>query len=157
MSELLVYEREPKNAAVLARVSGLALCEVRSLTQLMDAIETTQPCVLCIQVRLEELPRVLSVTHQVKRAAGRPAVIGLPGANLRPYSLLLYEAGMDMLFWSMLDRDRASGLMRRMSRTVRPKRNLEEPLKSQVWSRLPWKRHATGGGSAPEKRNNGGI
>lgn len=153
MSLLLVYEQQPLNAALFARAcDGLKLNEVRSLTQLTSALDQVQPAVACLQVELAELIEVASIVRQIKRdTQNRCLVIGMPVQPVRAYAVPLYAAGVDMLFWSMLHRDRAVRLIRRRVTLAATAVEKDESLRSGVWSRLPWKRHRTGGGSSSEK------
>ena len=82
--------------------------------------------------------------HQVK-CDTNAAVIAMPEAAVKGHECLLYEAGVDLLFWSMRDRDSVQRLMRAKLAGVVQKD--DSTFQSQIWARLPWKRHATGGSS----------
>ena len=149
MNQLLVYEKQPLNAALFARASGgLKLNEARSLTQVKRSLEQMEPSVVCLQLELHELTAVASVVRQIKRESRSHAlVIGMPEPPVRDYVAFLYEAGVDSLFGSMLDRDRAVRLIRRRVALATAVTDQGESMKTQVWAQLPWKRYGTGGGS----------
>ena len=148
MNKLLVYEKTPLNASVLARATGLELNQVRSLSQLSDALSTADRKIRCvgIEVAFDELASVLGLVQQVKRDTDA-VVIAMPTADVKGHECLLYEAGVDLVFCSMRDRDRVVRLMRAKLAGVVESEGGDSAIKSRIWSRLPWKRHATGGSS----------
>lgn len=156
MSELLVCESKPLNAAVLAQKTDLELREVRSLEQLEVAIRQDDPLVVAIEIRLANLASSLEIVRRIK-ATTRAAVLAMPWPDVEPFTAELLAAGVDLVFWSMLDRTRAASFIDRKVQ-VEARRNVQGTgltLEQRIWSRLPWKRHATGGSSRDKKRNNG--
>ena len=141
--ELLVYERSPAYAALFAKLSGLPLSEVRSLTQLRQALAVSEPRILCLQVLPAELLPVMDVIWRAKAAGA--TVIAMPERSLATQQLPLWEAGTDFLFWSMLDQARAERLLQRSSASDGPRRQRSLSWREEVWQRLPWKRSASRG------------
>lgn len=145
MSQLLVYETTPLNAAVLARLADVNLREVRSLSQLENAIlDQPKPQAIAIEVTMDTLLKVVTLIHRAKSRTGA-AVIAMPDSTVRLGIGALYEAGTDLVFRSMLDRPKARTLIRNK---IRIHEQSDEKLrqlgfKRRVWSSLPWKRQAT--------------
>lgn len=158
MSDLLVYERRPQLAAWFARLAeGFRLREVRSLTQLRGAIRESVPCVLCVEVDRDELLEVADIVHYVKCCSGSPvAVLAMPTQEAQLSVLPLFEAGVDAIFESVLDHQRVAGLLRRAKKAADHTIDDSKPLRSEVWSRIPWKSHAIGSSHTNQKGNNKG-
>lgn len=158
--KLLVFERRPKNAALLARVSGLELHEVRSLSQFQDSLKASEPLVCAIEVSISDPFDSIRLVRDVKRTT-RSAVIALPdlGRNKslrvrREVEAFLYEAGADVILASMLDLVNTSRFLRNCvgsNGTVDGMAGTESaddtiiPIRTWVWDRLPWKRFASAG------------
>lgn len=144
MSKLLIYESEPLNAAMFARLGGLDLWEVRSLTQLEEAI-ASGPCpeVMAVEVTQESIATVASLIQQAKLTS-QVAVIAMPTSAVRFGERWLYEAGTDLIFRSMLDRRKASTLIHNRLRSVCDQQDASatECPRARFWASLPWKRHA---------------
>lgn len=168
MTDLLVYEAIPLNAAEFARLADVRLREVRSLTQLRQAIEGAEnpsSLVVAIEVTQKSLVDVVTLVHSLQRRArkqsagsGRPAVIAMPDSTVQFGTHALYEVGTDLVFRSMLDRNMVASLIRAKNRANtsdnrpreltadNPGQELpQDDLRAKVWSRMPWKRMATGG------------
>lgn len=147
MNVLLVYESEPRNAATLARLGEVKLREVRSLMQLKRAMENQTAQIVAIEVTsAANLPAVANLIRTMKRKARNLAVIAMPRDNELATSThaWLYEAGADVIFESILDRQSARRLIQRAaSRRVDVDRESDVPFRQQVEHRLPWKRFAT--------------
>ena len=145
--ELLVYESEPRNAAMLARLGDVKLREVRSLMQLKRAMESQTADIVGVEVtQLENLPAVTNLVRAMKREARHLAVIAMPRRFDTDFAVnqWLYEAGADLIFASILDRKAARRLMQRaLMRRPTTTTVDEPPFRSQVMARLPWKRSAT--------------
>ncbi len=144
MSKLLVYEKKPLNAALLARATGLELSQVRSLKQLSEALVSSKPVCIALEVKMHELTSAIRTAREVKCQTGA-AVIAMPESAAMGQECLLYEAGVDLVFWSMRDRNRVQRLVRAKLAGVADPVGEESTLKTRLWDRLPWKRHATGG------------
>jgi hypothetical protein len=133
---------------VFARLADLDLDlrEVRSFAQLEQAMGEITPSVIAVEVQLDQLAKAIATIHRAK-AGSRAAVIAMPDPEVEPWTTSLYEAGTDLIFRSMLDRAKAATLIRGRVRLDREShRNQDElSLRRQVWGRLPWKRHASGG------------
>lgn len=150
---LLVYESTPLNAAEFARLAEVQLREVRSLSQLEEALRLQPaPHIVAIETTQTQLVRVAGLIRQTKRNTGA-AVIVMPDSTVRSGVLGLYEAGADLVFRSMLHRSRVATLMRNCiglaHQTYGERKSTE--LRDQIWGRMPWKRFATAGsgGSSP--------
>lgn len=144
MNKLLVYEKTPLNAAVLARATGLELSQVRSLKQLSEALHASKPICVAVEVTIHDLASVMRIVRQVK-CDSDAAVIAIPESAVKGHECLLYEAGVDLVFWSMRDRNSVQRLMRAKLDGVVQSEGDGLSFKTRLWSRLPWKRHATGG------------
>lgn len=144
MADLLVYEKKPNHAAMLARLASLQLKEVRSIQQLEMSLRDDSPAVVVVEVSLDRMPLVLPPIRFAKTHA-RAAVIAIPSTAVKPWATYLHEAGADLVFWSVLDRPKVIALIRNRMRLVNENHELE-PIRQRIWGRLPWKRHASGGG-----------
>lgn len=147
MTTLLVYESKPLNAAMLARLARVELVEVRSVLQLERSIEDASGVfALAVEVTQQSLIPVARLIHRAKSTRAT-AVIAMPDKSLQFGSQFLYEAGADLLFRSMLDRDLAKSLLTNVLRAHAKRSQLNNcvPFRDHVWESLPWKRRATGG------------
>ena len=147
MTRLLVYESKPVNAAMLARLARVELVEVRSVLQLEQAIsEASDGFAMAVEVTQQALIPVARLVRRAKTSQAT-AVIAMPDKSLQCGTRILYEAGADLLFRSMLDRDMARSLLNNVLRAHANRRQASAsvPFRAQVWESLPWKRHATGG------------
>ena len=158
MNELLVFESVPLNAAVLSRLADVQLSEVRSLTQLEQTLrDRPVPRILAVEVTQETIPTIATLIHGVKSRA-RLAVIVMPDSTVHTGLTMIYEAGVDLVFRSMLDCPLAARLMAR-SLDFRGRNedcDADIDFRTRVWRQIPWQRHATGGSSRAEKGNNRG-
>lgn len=160
---LVVYEKKPRNAALVARATNCTLHEVRSVAQLRDALVALQPHFICFAASAEELIDLLQIVHDWKQSIraknGAPGKFGVAVAmadlSTEAFHASLYEAGVDAIFGSIMDLNRVTSVIRRAQQHLSVGQGGHEPLKTKIWSRLPWKRHASGGGSKDEKGNNG--
>lgn len=146
--DLLVYESEPRNAAVLARLGDVKLREVRSLMQLKRAMESEPARIVGIEVtEPANLPAVANLVRTMKQQSRHLAVIAMPRNNTIGFEAnpWLYEAGVDLIFASILHRAAATRLVHRVvSRPfARSMADAEQPFRGQVISQMPWKRFAS--------------
>lgn len=147
--QLIVYERAPLNAPSLAKRNALQLREVRSLQQTRCAIEQAPWSIVALEVQFDNL---VPTTELARWAKSRfpVALIGLPDRSVGDcWNAYLSESGVDLIFRSNLDLNLMSRLVKRQclrSKIVAENRT-PIPLRNQVWQRLPWKRHASGGRS----------
>ena len=143
---LVVYESEPRNAAVLARLADVELVEVRSLTQLRLALDDKMPDILAVEVTLANLVEVSRTIHDLKVQA-TVGIIGIPESNHDAGVSILHEAGVDLVFRSMLDAAKVAAFIERRRQIVRSCNadTGRQAWREQIWARIPWKRHATGG------------
>ena len=144
MSKLLIYESEPLNAAMFARLGGLELWEVRSLSQLEEAI-ASGPCpeVMAVEVGQDSIETVAELIQQAK-SKSPVAVIAMPTSAVRFGERWLYEAGADLIFRSMIDRRKANTLIHNRLRSVSDQQDASEAQgpRARFWESLPWKRQA---------------
>lgn len=153
-AQLIVFETSPLHAQALAGVTSLELREVRSLFQLRPAIRAAPTSVVAVELHEPNLVKVLETIIWAKTEFS-PTVIGLTNDRSHPYALEIHESGVDFIFRSNLDLPQAGSLIRQHLGRLPPTVLEELPFRSQIWQRLPWKRHDTGGRSRAEKRNNG--
>ena len=144
MSKLLIYESEPLNAAMFARLGALDLWEVRSLSQLEKAIDSG-PCpeVMAVEVTQHSIELVAALIQQAK-SKSPIAVIAMPDSAVRCGERWLYEAGADLIFRSMLDRRKANTLIHNRLRLESDQQVATDAESSceRFWAGLPWKRRA---------------
>lgn len=146
MSNLVVYESVPRNAATLARLAPVKLVEVRSLMQLKRAVERDPATIIAMEItQPQNLPAAANLIHWIKRERARTAVIAMPLVPFPPASAWLYESGVDAIFESMLDRDFVRKLMCRALARASRGSEVEESgsFRERVVASLPWQRFAT--------------
>ena len=143
MGELLVYESKPLNAAIFGRLSALQLREVRSLLQLRQALAVGPNQFVAIEIQPDHVVAAIPMVRLAKQTGA--AVVAMPNSQVRSWDRAMYEAGADLIFRSMLDRERVAGLLRRVDCRRTAVADPDLPFRQLVWSRLPWKRHASAG------------
>ena len=148
MSQLLVYERKPRRAAILARVSSLDLRQVRSLTQLRESMAEVNPTICAIEISRVHAFETIELMHAISRNSRAPIIAMPEFAISREWPWLtpvLYEAGATAVFSSMLESGAVVDLIRRcVAKMVKPSGDTQ-PIRAWTWSRLPWKRLASDG------------
>lgn len=144
MTQLLVYESKPLNAALFHRLADSELREVRSLMQLKQAIDQRAPQIVAIEItEQKDLLTVVRLIQTLKRNWPAISVICMPLPAVSFGTLWLYEAGTDLIFRSMLDRDRLSAILRRACRRHGANETEPNSVRQRVYSAIPWKRHAS--------------
>lgn len=144
MTQLLVYESKPLNAAVFDRLADVELREVRSLMQLTKAIREKVPPIVAIEVTGQKnLVTVGQLVRSIKLDHPSTAVICMPLPAVRTGTCWLYEAGTDLIFRSMLDRDRVACLIRAAAKRHQPAETQANSVRERTFAAIPWKRHAT--------------
>ena len=160
MTKLLVYESEPRNAALLARLASVQLREVRSLMQLKKAMGSEPADIVAIEVtESNNLPIVAQLIDWMK-SEWVPAVIAMPRfiesqteidsptspdavAYQHAAHSCLYESGADVIFRSMIDRELARTLIRRVVDRENSRPRQSSSFQQRVFATLPWKRFST--------------
>lgn len=150
MTHLLVFEPIPRNAALLARLADVELQEVRSITQLKQAIRQSPPQIVAIEIEpvgqagsADDFAERISLIHWLKTICPQCVVIAMPTMAVCHETCWLYESGVDLIFRSMLDRDLATKLMQRASQDALNGNLADLPLAQQIQASLPWKKHAS--------------
>ena len=149
---LVVCEPQPRWSRLLrpiARDVGIQLREVRGLEQIWPVVEEAPSSVVCLHVTGNNVTRCMAAAHWIKQ--NHPVtLVALPIRACGPWAWRMYECGVDQVVHSPLDLRSTATMIRRHTR-----RSLllddfdkitEESYHDQLWKRLPWKRHAMGGG-----------
>lgn len=143
MTQLLVYESIPRNAALLGRIADVAIREVRSRTQLLQSLREYSPQVVAIELPAkEDLVATAELIRSLKTDSASLVVIAMPKSTDIVTTRWLHEAGVDFVFRSMLDRDRVAALIRRVVSGNSPSgpSSSSHDFRRDIFSKLPWKR-----------------
>ena len=149
---LVVCEPQPRWSRLLRPVAcevGIQLWEVRGLEQIWPVVEEAPSSVVCLHVTDDNVARCMAAAHWIKQ--NHPvAIVALPIRAFIPWAWRMYEFGVDQVVHSPLDLRTTATLIRRHTRRSFLLDDLDEisegSYHDQLWKRLPWKRHDTGGG-----------
>ena len=104
---------------------------------------------VCLHVTGDNVARCMAAAHWIKQ--NHPvAIVALPIRACIPWSWRMHEFGVDQVVHSPLDLRTTATLIRRHTRRslfLNDSNEITEgTYRDQLWKRLPWQRHDTGGG-----------
>jgi len=139
--DLVVCERTGTWAAAMRRALGLLSgpCETRSWAACLREVRARSAALVALEISPENAEAACGRIADFTQRFPRVRVVLLADRKLRPVEWLLREAGAVDVLFSLCDVPRLQPVLRRFGEQMPSSR---PGFREQVWSRLPWPRHA---------------
>lgn len=139
--DIVVCERTGTWAAAMRRAFCLASgpCETRSWPACLREVQARPAVFVALEILPENAEAVCGRLADLTQRFPRARVALLADRNLRPVEWLLREAGAAEVLFSVGDLPRLRPVLRRFWEQMPRSRT---SFRDQIWSRLPWSRHA---------------
>jgi hypothetical protein len=139
--DFVVCERTGTWAAALRRALGLpsAPCETRSWAACLREVQARPAALVALEISPENAEAMCGRVAELTKRFPHVRVVLLADRKLKPVEWLLREAGAVDVLFSLGDLPRLRPVLRRFGVQMPSRR---PGFRDQVWSRLPWPRHA---------------